>query len=189
MGLLDEAIRDHLELKRRRGADHCEIAREEREALDPVFPDEPRPAALADEPQAQVSDPGPPQGDPLVEAAAETPLASEPPPGRESAPHSDSPPHSDPPPGSNPPLGPDLSVIGLETAELDMEAVLQQDERLARERAAAHDAAAHDAAAPAHATAHAEGVIEDELLEWESAEHAYEPPPEPLPGQERLSFE
>ena len=36
MGLLDEAIREHLELKRLRGADPSEIARAEREALGPV---------------------------------------------------------------------------------------------------------------------------------------------------------
>ena len=36
MGLLDEAIREHLELKRRRGADPAEVAREQHEALDPV---------------------------------------------------------------------------------------------------------------------------------------------------------
>jgi hypothetical protein len=36
MGDLDEAIRDHLELKRRRGADPAEVAREEQEALSPV---------------------------------------------------------------------------------------------------------------------------------------------------------
>jgi hypothetical protein len=36
MGILDDAIRDHLELKRRRGADQSEIERAEREALDPV---------------------------------------------------------------------------------------------------------------------------------------------------------
>ncbi|TMK99154.1 MAG: hypothetical protein E6G34_06575 [Actinobacteria bacterium] len=35
MGLLDDAIRDHLELKRRRGADPGEVAREQREALAP----------------------------------------------------------------------------------------------------------------------------------------------------------
>jgi hypothetical protein len=46
MGLLDDAIREHLELKRRRGADPGEVAREQHEALDPV----PRePGALADE--------------------------------------------------------------------------------------------------------------------------------------------
>jgi hypothetical protein len=36
MGLLDEAIREHLDLKRRRGADPTEIERLEREALGPV---------------------------------------------------------------------------------------------------------------------------------------------------------
>ncbi len=36
MGLLDEAIKQHLELKRRRGADPGEIERLEREALGPV---------------------------------------------------------------------------------------------------------------------------------------------------------
>jgi len=36
MGLLDDAIREHLELKRRRGADPTEIERAEREALGPV---------------------------------------------------------------------------------------------------------------------------------------------------------
>lgn len=40
MGLLDDAIREHLELKRRRGADPGEVARSEREALDPAFPEE-----------------------------------------------------------------------------------------------------------------------------------------------------
>jgi hypothetical protein len=34
MGLLDDAIREHLELKRRRGADAGEVAREEHEVLD-----------------------------------------------------------------------------------------------------------------------------------------------------------
>jgi hypothetical protein len=36
MGLLDEAIRDHLDLKRRRGADPAEVAREQHEALEPA---------------------------------------------------------------------------------------------------------------------------------------------------------
>jgi hypothetical protein len=39
MGLLDDAIREHLELKRRRGADAGEVARQEQEALgDPRAP-------------------------------------------------------------------------------------------------------------------------------------------------------
>src|SRR5579875_271934 len=36
MGLLEDAIREHLELKRRRGADPAEVERAEREALGPV---------------------------------------------------------------------------------------------------------------------------------------------------------
>ncbi|MDX8153757.1 hypothetical protein SK069_19325, partial [Patulibacter brassicae] len=36
MGVLDDAIREHLDLKRRRGADPVDIARQEREALGPV---------------------------------------------------------------------------------------------------------------------------------------------------------
>jgi hypothetical protein len=36
MGLLDDAIRDHLDLKRRRGADPADVERAEREALGPV---------------------------------------------------------------------------------------------------------------------------------------------------------
>src|ERR1700759_1223317 len=36
MGILDEAIREHLDLKRRRGADPTEVDRLEREALGPV---------------------------------------------------------------------------------------------------------------------------------------------------------
>jgi hypothetical protein len=71
MGLLDEAIREHLELKRRSGADPGAIAREEREALAPVFPDE-----IAQEPaQGGHREPAPPpasadeSSDPFAHAA------------------------------------------------------------------------------------------------------------------------
>jgi len=37
MGLLDDAIREHLEFKRRHGADPGEVARQEHEALGPVY--------------------------------------------------------------------------------------------------------------------------------------------------------
>ena len=150
MGLLDDAIRDHLELKRRRGADPGEIAREEREALEPIFPDEPRPAALDGEPHAApLLDEEAPQGDPLTAAAAAADARAE------------------------------IATISEETAELDMEAVLAQDERLAAEAAQApHPAPGVQPGA----------TVEDELLEWETP-GAAEPPPEPLPGQERLTFE
>ena len=63
MGLLDDAIREHLELKRRRGADPAEVARQEHEALGPVRPVPTSPAsepqdgadAAADEPIAEDS--------------------------------------------------------------------------------------------------------------------------------------
>jgi hypothetical protein len=51
MGLLDDAIREHLELKRLRGADPDEVAQAEREALGPVRrePIEPRDEMLSDQ--------------------------------------------------------------------------------------------------------------------------------------------
>ena len=45
MGLLDDAIREHLELKRRHGASDEEIAQEEAEALGPARRDFPLPAS------------------------------------------------------------------------------------------------------------------------------------------------
>src|SRR3954465_3370866 len=41
MGLLDDAIRDHLELKRRHGADPSEVARQEQEAFGPARDESP----------------------------------------------------------------------------------------------------------------------------------------------------
>jgi hypothetical protein len=49
MGLLDEAIKEHLELKRRHGADPSEVARLEHEALGPAR----REPAVADAPVAE----------------------------------------------------------------------------------------------------------------------------------------
>ncbi len=74
MGLLDDAIREHLELKRSHGADPNEVAREEHEALEPVFADG-QGAAHAEEP------PAPPAGiegaaeDGAADAAAQPPAA------------------------------------------------------------------------------------------------------------------
>jgi hypothetical protein len=60
MGLLDDAIREHLDLKRRRGADPSEIAREESEALGPVrreAPEEEEPEAAAPPEPAALDEP------------------------------------------------------------------------------------------------------------------------------------
>jgi hypothetical protein len=62
MGLLDDAIREHLELKRRRGADPDEVARQEDEALG-----DPRSGEFA-RPDAAQADPVPPA--PLAEEPA-----------------------------------------------------------------------------------------------------------------------
>jgi hypothetical protein len=61
MGLLDEAIREHLELKRRHGADPTEVARQEHEALGPARRvAEPEPEATPEpEPVAEEPEPEP----------------------------------------------------------------------------------------------------------------------------------
>ena len=74
MGLLDDAIREHLELKRRHGADPDEVSRQEREALGaPVRGEFAKPADESDEPAA-TADEGP-----ETEAVADVPEIAEPP--------------------------------------------------------------------------------------------------------------
>jgi hypothetical protein len=82
MGLLDDAIREHLELKRRAGAEPGEIARVEREALEP--------------PDVEMGDAFDAQSDP-PDAHYEV----------------------------------DVSSVGQETVELDMQAVLDEDADMA----------------------------------------------------------
>jgi hypothetical protein len=82
MGLLDDAIREHLELKRRRGADPSEVERMEQEALGApqrgefVEPDAPAAAgpAIYDEPYEPAPDEQPPERPPLPPDADEPPL-------------------------------------------------------------------------------------------------------------------
>ena len=99
MGLLDEAIRDHLELKRRAGADPAEIAHAERAALAPVFPDEPRAAGDNDDVTEQVPRRAPAADDGGAVAAAAPGVSDEP-----------------------------IADAGEETVEIDMEAVLAADD-------------------------------------------------------------
>src|SRR5215210_7420845 len=79
MGLLDDAIREHLELKRRRGADAEEVSRLEQEALGPPQRGEFATAAEAPEPapapEAEVA----PEADlePELQAAPEADLEPE----------------------------------------------------------------------------------------------------------------
>jgi len=106
MGLLDEAIRDHLELKRRSGADPTSVERAEREALAPVFPEadagmDGDGPSLMDEPNSEEAS-----------AEADVDLSSDP---EVRLAH--------------------FQTVGQDTAELDMEAVMQEDiEEPAQER-------------------------------------------------------
>jgi hypothetical protein len=166
MGLLDEAIREHLELKRRRGADPSAIAREEREVLEPVSPDEHAGSGGGD-------------GHPTQETSQ---VAAE------VAPAGAVPVDDDHPRGHD--RLADLSPVGQETAELDMRAVLDED-RGHEDHGAADGAPSvgttADGTPPAPYAAEAPA---EDLLEWEIAsERDHESAPEDVPGQERLSFE
>jgi hypothetical protein len=99
MGLLDEAIREHLELKRRRGADPGEVARAERAALAPVFEEVPVEAHDESAPEYHDGDGGAPA---YEESHLERPAAGE-------------------------PQLADFGSPGQETAEIDMRAVLEED--------------------------------------------------------------
>ncbi len=150
MGLLDEAIREHLELKRRSGGDPTEIAHQEREALAPVFPEEGAPPSEgpADEGSSAGAEPAP-----AVAQPGAGDLSAE---------------------AEQPPAAADFSSVGQETAELDMQAVLEAD--------GFGDGTAEPAAAAPRST-------DEDSFEWEAPPAAAQPPPEPDPGQERLSFE
>ena len=172
MGLLDDAIREHLELKRQRGADPSEVAREQREALDaPVHEASAEDAALA-EPSASAA--------PLVDppAASAPPVAAIP---------ADSPTDTAPPARAG---APSDAVVAGETAELDMSSVLGEG----------HDDAPGEAAVPDASSAQedslewempGEATAADDEAE-EPAEDVLEETPEFLrdtPEQERLWFE
>jgi hypothetical protein len=167
MGLLDEAIREHLELKRRRGADPGEIARAERAALEPVFDEAPD----EHEPDEHLGDGGAP-------APEQTQLdhVAEGEQGLSAGASAD---------GDRAELQlAEFGSPGQETAEIDMRAVLDEDHHGAGLAASAHLPAAQHAPAPAGGSAQEDG------LEWEMpSREAREAPPEQVPGQERLSFE
>ncbi len=112
MGLLDDAIRDHLELKRLRGADPGEVAREEREALETGLGAEP--AALNDALATAVEDlDAEANGDTMPVRATPNVVATSG--GEGDTAHE--------PAGSA-----DLAVAAEETAELDMRTVMDDDE-------------------------------------------------------------
>ncbi len=114
MGLLDDAIRDHLELKRLRGADPGEVAREQREALEPDLREG---SAAGEEELATAVEEQDPEnsGESLparaTQSATSTSIAE---PVRAPVPsHSES-----------------SATVAEETAELDMSSVLDEDETI-----------------------------------------------------------
>jgi hypothetical protein len=141
MGLLDDAIREHLELKRKHGAGDEELSRQETEALGPARRDFATPdGAAAEQPAAAVPsddaaagyepeppaepagwlDEDPPEVEPL-ERAAEPTVAHEPPPAPLPAPE---------PPARNitevPTQGFDALSADEEPADEDAEDVLEE---------------------------------------------------------------
>jgi hypothetical protein len=102
MGLLDDAIREHLELKRLRGADPSEVAREERAALGPREPDG------VEEPDFD-----------SVESADEASGYDEEPPAAERAARAES--------GADRSTGADTPRSSEETMEVDMSTIIDAD--------------------------------------------------------------
>ena len=199
MGLLDDAIREHLELKRRNGADPGEVAREQQEALDPVFPD------------------------PSAASAGDAGLEAEPGAGDDGADYSGEPATAQAPYLADPRVESALedaqatsesSSTGQETVELDMQSVLHgdvegptpaspTDPALAgseRDRAPYEPEAESlewempGEESDAHEDSLADGRRASLSSDWDRAEHAGGPGEHAdvareLPGQERLSFE
>jgi hypothetical protein len=122
MGLLDDAIREHLELKRSRGADSAEMERLEREALGAGEP----PAAAA-EPAAAEAQAAP------QEHAIATQEAHPPPPAQE---HSQ--PEPEPEPERPEPAKPQSEHIEQPTRQFTLEE-LEEAERREDEAGEEHD--------------------------------------------------
>jgi hypothetical protein len=167
MGLLDDAIRDHLELKRLRGADPGEVAREQREALDPDLRNEP-------------GEGGEELGTAVEELSAED--------DRETLPVRATPavtPTStaDPFMATQRVDSTDASSVAEETAELDMRSVLAEDEAAAAEADPADSVAA---AGPRGDPPHLDDLNEDQL-EWQvPGNSSVERPPGPGQGESAI---
>ena len=160
MGLLDDAIREHLELKRLRGADPGDVARLEREALGPVRrgavgPEEPPPdEALA------------PRSEPFdAERAGDRPLVDE-----------------------SLTLIPDeeQTTVGQDTAEIDMQTVigLDPDEPVAEPEPAAPVSQHYETQVPDRPPAPAERPPEGEDVLEETPSFLQQ-----TPEHDRLWFE
>jgi hypothetical protein len=128
MGLLDDAIREHLELKRLHGASDEEIAQQEAEALGPARRDFPQPPAdemeagevqgaeLQNAEPELAAEPADAAEDPLPEATEDLPTMVEPPPFETVLePESEPAPEPEPDPEPEPKQEPETRNSTLET--------------------------------------------------------------------------
>jgi hypothetical protein len=154
MGLLDDAIREHLDLKRRRGGDPAEIARAEQEALGPVRREPEQPAADgADPPGTELPSPQQPVAEEPSEAASapadeasslfDAPLADAPP--------QEPPAHDEPRPDPR-----ESDLVHQPTTEFHVEDHHDDEEDAHAAAPAAHGTPLHEAPAP-----HDEDVLEE----------------------------
>ncbi len=166
MGLLDDAIREHLELKRRRGADPGEVAREQHEALDPV---ELERAPLEEGGHALAGEPAQDAGESLetLEPELGAPAAAG---GPEAAPAA----FAEAPPT---PAHETVTAGAGETAELDMRTVLGDDVAASDELATPGVAGGVRPAPVAGAPLRDDAPSDGDSLEWE------------MPGSEDASEE
>ena len=168
MGLLDEAIREHLELKRRSGADPSLVAREEQEALAPVLPEQ------GEDPQAHgevAPQEGPQEGYEPVEVEQPQPVPA----------------HEHVEPERPVAVG---GMLSEATEELDMLAAMAEEP----DAESGIAAEAGPTWSMANALAAAEDAGEDPVyggFDWEDAQEddEHHAGGEDAPGQERLSFE
>jgi hypothetical protein len=148
MGLLDDAIREHMELKRLRGGDPTVIARQEQDALGPVLHEE---DSAGDAASYVENAPG----DAVPHAVGTTP--------HDAAPHEQGAapqaPDDDSSEPQQPDHGPDFANVGQETAELDMRTVLDEQHEAA-DRAGQIDSAGL-AVAPEESGESVEDVLEE----------------------------
>jgi hypothetical protein len=156
MGLLDEAIREHLELKRRSGADPSALARVELEALAPVLDDE---VELGDDESVpdglEVVETLPAAAVPVQELDVKDEVVVE------------------------------FSTVGQETAELDMQALMEEDPDAA-DSAAPLGPIVDEPTPPPYS---GEGSGGDAAAWGSRDELDSESASEDVPGQERLTFE
>jgi hypothetical protein len=190
MGLLDDAIREHLDLKRRNGGDPGEIARKENEALTPVLEVADGPGADVDAAGADHQDLAGAEdfagaadvagaADDAYAADEQTDVAE-----REATYSRASLADAAEADAASSPGSGEFAEVGEETAELDMEAVLGEP----AQHSVPESPPPASAARPVRASAPADG--QDDRLEWElQGERDAEGIPQEIPGQERLSFE